>query len=328
MPNQSFSRRQTLAAGVAAIGALGLPRWSLAQGKYPGKSVRVIVPFPPGGATDIVARTVLQKLSEQMGQSFIVDNRGGANGVIGTEQVMRAAPDGYTLLFNTAGAQTINPVIYKTNYEALNSFEPIGMICDIGMLLIARKDLPVNNVQELIALAKTRDKPLSASTGSGMLLLMTEQFKRVIGAPNIIVAQYKGTNPQMQAVVSGEVDFAIDAFVSVEMIKAGRVKLLGALMPKRAVSFPQTPTLQEQGVQGMEFGSWAGMLAPKNTPKAIADTLAANLEKAAQNPDVLDRMKSYDFLPNFLSRDQFGKRIQSDYEHWKQVAQGMNFKLE
>ena len=324
MQHGNFSRRKALAVGLAGIGVLSRS-WAA---EYPNKPVRVIVPYPAGGATDVVARTTLQKLGEQMNQSFIIDNRGGANGIIGTEQVAHAAPDGYTLLFNTAGAQTLNPVIYQAKYEALGSFEPIGMICEIGMLLIARKDLPANNVQELIALAKKSGKPLSASTGSAMLMVMTEQFKRVIGAPNIIVAQYKGTSPQMQAVVSGEVDFAIDAFVSVEMIKAGKVKLLGALMPQRAESFPQTPTLQEQGVHGMEFSSWAGMLAPKGTPRAIVDTLATALEKAAQSPDVVARMKTYDYVPNRLMRDQFGKRIQSDYERWKRVVKETNFKLE
>ncbi|QIL83228.1 tripartite tricarboxylate transporter substrate binding protein [Diaphorobacter sp. HDW4A] len=324
------SRRSVLRTGAAAAGAvsLGLPQWSMASGKYPDKPVRVIVPFPAGGTTDVVARLILQKLGEAMGQSFIVENKGGANGAIGSEFVARAAPDGYTLLFNTAGAQTLSPVIYKSNYEALASFEPIGLVCDVGFVLIARKDLPANNLQELIALAKKGDKPLSASSGSSMLSLVTEQFKKAINAPSVINAQYKGTSPQMQAVVAGEVDFSFDSFVSVEMIKAGKVKALAVVMPQRAESFPQVPTLKELGIQGMEFGSWAGMLAPKGTPKPIVDELAGQLAKIVKMPDVVAKLKSYDYVPRFENPEEFGKHIQSDTDRWKRIVKETGFKIE
>ena len=327
MMQHELSRRKILATGLGGLAALGAPQWSFAEGAYPDKPVRVIVPFPAGGTTDVVARLVLQKLGEQMKQSFIVDNKGGANGIIGSEQVARAAPDGYTLLFNTAGAQTLSPVLYKANYEALASYEPIGMVCDVGFVLITRKDLPANNLQELIALAKKSDKPLTASSGSSMIALITEQFKRVINAPSIINAQYKGTSPQMQAVVAGEVDFSFDSFVSVEMIRSGKVKALGVILPHRAESFPQVPTLKESGIEGMEFSSWAGMLAPKGTPKPIVDTLASHLEKIAQSPEVVAKLKSYDYVPNHTSREQFGKVIQTDNDRWKRIVKETNFKL-
>jgi len=328
MQQELFSRRQALATGLAGIGALGLPHWArAAAGSYPSKPIRVIVPFPAGGTTDVVARTVLQKVGEQMGASFIIDNKGGANGIIGTELVARATPDGYTLLFNSAGAQTLSPVIYKANYQALDSFEPVTMACDLGFILIARNDLPANNVQELIALAKKSSKPLTASSGSSLIVLITEQFKRVIGVPNIINVQYKGTSPQMQAVVGGEVDFSFDSFVSVQMLKAGKVKALGVI-PRRADSFPQVPTLKEQGVEDMEFSSWTGLLAPKGTPRAIIDALAVQMEKAVQNPDVIAKLKANDFSPNHTSREQFGKLIQADNDRWKRIVKETNFKLE
>ena len=272
-----FSRRQWMGHTLGVAGALAAPQWALAQAKYPAKPVRVIVPFPAGGTTDIVARLVLQKLGDLVGQTFIVDNKGGANGMIGTAEAARAAPDGYTLLLNTAGAQTLSPVIYKANYEALASFEPITHICDVSFIVIARKELPVSNMQELIKLAQ--GKPLSISSGSAMINLMGEEFKRIIKAPQTINAQYKGTAPQMQAVVSGEVDFSLDSFTSVEMIRAGRVKPLGVLSPQRAASFPDVPTLKEQGIEGMDFASWAGLLAPKGTPNAFVDVLAAQVAK-------------------------------------------------
>ncbi len=325
------SRRSVLrgVAAAASAAALGVPQWSWATGKYPDKPVRVIVPFPAGGTTDMVARLVMQKMGEAMGQSFIIDNKGGANGAIGSEFAARAAPDGLTLLFNTAGAQTLTPVIYKANYDALTSFEPIGLVCDVGFVVIARKDLPANNMQELIALAKKDpNKPLSASSGSSMISLITEQFKRVANVPSVINAQYKGTSPQMQAVVAGEVDFSFDSFVSVEMIKAGKVKALGVILPQRAESFPQVPTLKEQGIQGMDFNSWAGLLAPKGTPRAIVDELSAQLAKVVKMPDVTAKLKANDYLPRYETPEEFGKHIQSDVDRWRRVVKETGFKME
>jgi len=320
------SRRQWMAQGLGAAAALAAPQWAFAQGKYPSKPVRVIVPFPAGGTTDIVARLVLQKLGELVGQSFIVDNKGGANGMIGTAEAARAAPDGYTLLLNTAGAQTLSPVIYKANYEALGSFEPITHICDVSFIVIARKDLPVSNMQELIKLAQA-SKPLSISSGSAMINLMSEEFKRLIRAPQTINAQYKGTAPQMQAVVAGEVDFSLDSFASVEMIRAGRVKALGVLSPQRAASFPDVPTLKEQGVEGMDFASWAGLLAPKGTPREIVDFLAQQMDKVMQMPDVIAKLKSYDYFPRRSTREEFAKLIDADNKRWQRIVAETGFKI-
>jgi tripartite-type tricarboxylate transporter receptor subunit TctC len=312
---QENSRRHFLAAGAAAAAAWGLPLASRAAAPYPDKSVRVIVPFPAGGTTDVVARLTMQKLGELTGQSFVVDNKGGANGVIGTELAARAAPDGYTLLMNTAGAQTLSPVLYKTGYEALSSFEPISHLCDVGFVVIARKDLPVGSLQELIAMAR-QGKPLSASSGSSMISLITEQFKKVIGVPGIVNAQYKGTAPQMQAVVAGEVDFS------------GKVKALAVLLPQRAEAFPQVPTIKEAGVDGMGFSSWSGLLAPRGTPKDIVAQLAQRMDAIMQMPDVLAKLKGYNYLPRRGTPEEFARLIESDNERWKRIVKESNFKAE
>jgi tripartite-type tricarboxylate transporter receptor subunit TctC len=306
---QENSRRHFLAAGAAAAAAWGLPLASRAAAPYPDKSVRVIVPFPAGGTTDVVARLTMQKLGELTGQSFVVDNKGGANGVIGTELAARAAPDGYTLLMNTAGAQTLSPVLYKTGYEALSSFEPISHLCDVGFVVIARKDLPVGSLQELIAMAR-QGKPLSASSGSSMISLITEQFKKVIGVPGIVNAQYKGTAPQMQAVV------------------AGKVKALAVLLPQRAEAFPQVPTIKEAGVDGMGFSSWSGLLAPRGTPKDIVAQLAQRMDAIMQMPDVLAKLKGYNYLPRRGTPEEFARLIESDNERWKRIVKESNFKAE
>jgi tripartite-type tricarboxylate transporter receptor subunit TctC len=310
---QENSRRHFLAAGAAAAAAWGLPLASRAAAPYPDKSVRVIVPFPAGGTTDVVARLTMQKLGELTGQSFVVDNKGGANGVIGTELAARAAPDGYTLLMNTAGAQTLSPVLYKTGYEALSSFEPISHLCDVGFVVIARKDLPVGSLQELIAMAR-QGKPLSASSGSSMISLITEQFKKVIGVPGIVNAQYKGTAPQMQAVV--------------EMLRTGKVKALAVLLPQRAEAFPQVPTIKEAGVDGMGFSSWSGLLAPRGTPKDIVAQLAQRMDAIMQMPDVLAKLKGYNYLPRRGTPEEFARLIESDNERWKRIVKESNFKAE
>ncbi len=311
-------RRRFLAAAAAAA-ACELPLHAAAAPSYPDKPVRVIVPFPAGGTTDVVARLAMQKLGELTGQSFVVDNKGGANGVIGTELAARAAPDGYTLLMNTAGAQTLSPVLYKTSYEALGSFEPVSHLCDVRFVVIARKDLPAGSLQELIAMAR-QGKPLSASSGSSMISLITEQFKQVVEAPGIVNAQYKGTGPQMQAVVAGEVDFSFDSFTSVEMIRSGKVKALAVLLPQRAPAFPQVPTVGELGVPGMDFSSWSGLLAPKGTPQEIVNYLAQQMDRIMQMPDVLAKLAGYNYVPRRSTPQEFGRLIAADHERWKRIV--------
>jgi len=218
-------------------------------------------------------------------------------------------------------------VLYKTSYEALSSFEPISHLCDVGFVLIARKDLPVNSLQELVAMAK-QGKPLSVSSGSSMISLITEQFKKVIGAPGIVNAQYKGTAPQMQAVVAGEVDFSFDSFTSVEMIRTGKVKALAVLLPQRAEVFPQVPTIKEAGVDGMGFSSWSGLLAPKGTPRDIVAQLAQQMDKVMQMPDVLAKLRSYSYVPRRGTPEEFARLIESDNERWKRIVKESNFKAE
>ncbi len=324
----AIQRRHFLSTLAGAAAATSLPQWAHAQAAYPSKPVRVIVPFAPGGATDVVARVVMQKVGELMKASFVIENKGGANGMIGTAEVARAAADGYTLLFNTAGAQTLSPVIYKASYEAAGSFAPIAKVCTVGFSVVVRKDLPANSMKEFIALAQSKDKPLTASSGSAIINLLTEQFKQVIKAPNIINAQYKGTGPQLQAVVAGEVDFTFDPMVGVEMVKAGRVKSLGVILPQRAASFPDVPTFHELGIKDMDFSSWAGLLAPKGTPKDIVTALSHAVDKVMQMPDVLAKLKQYDYIPVKTTPEQFAQQIQAETEQWKKVVKDTGFKIE
>jgi tripartite-type tricarboxylate transporter receptor subunit TctC len=321
-----LTRRAALGGIATGLAAGALPAW--ANEPYPSRAVTIVVPYTAGGSTDIVARLIAQKLTENLGQPFVVDNKGGANGVIGMDIAARAEPNGYTLLMNTAGAQALAPVLYKTKFHALDSWEPISLVSSIPFVIVAREGLPVKNFAEFAALARAGNPPLSASSGSSMIVLATDQLKRVIGAPTMINAQYKGTSMRAQAVIKGEVDVSVDSFVTLPQIKAGKLRPLAVIAPQRAASLPDVPTLAELGVKDMDFGSWAGLLAPKGTPKAIVDKLAAEVQKIVRTPEMQERLKSLDHTPVGGTPAEFAKLIADDYARWQRVVKETGFKIE
>lgn len=317
------------ALGVAVSTLAGVP-WlgALAADKYPSKPVTIIVPYTAGGSTDIVARLIAQKLTENLGQTFIVDNKGGANGVIGMDVAARAEPNGYTLLLNTAGAQALTPVLYKTKFHALDSWEPISLISTIPLVLVAREGLPVKNFADFVQLAKAGNPPLTSSSGSSMIVLVTDQLKRVIGAPSLINAQYKGTSMQAQAVIKGEVDVSVDSFVTLPQIKAGKVRPLAVVAPQRVASLPDVPTMGELGVKDMDFASWSGLLAPKGTPREIVQLLSDQVQKIVRTPEMQERLKSFDHTPVGGTAADFAKLIGDDYARWQRVVKETGFKID
>jgi tripartite-type tricarboxylate transporter receptor subunit TctC len=319
--------RRTALGGIAT-GLAGGVLPALASDAYPSRPVTMVVPYTAGGSTDVVARLIAQKLSENLGQTFVVDNRGGANGVIGMEIAARAEPNGYTLLMNTAGAQALTPVLYKTKFHALDSWEPISLISTIPLVIVAREGLPVKNFAEFVQLARAGNPPLSSSSGSSMIVLVTSQLKRVIGAPTMINAQYKGTSEQAQALVKGEVDVSVDSFVTMPHIKAGKVRPLAVIAPQRVASLPDVPTLAELGVKDMEFASWSGLLAPKGTPKPIVDRLSAEVQKIVRTPEVQERLRGFDHTPVGGNAADFAKLIGDDYARWQRVVKDTGFKIE
>ncbi len=322
-----INRRTAL--GVAVSTLAGAP-WlgAHAADKYPSKPVTIIVPYAAGGSTDVVARVIAQKLSENLGQPFVVDNKAGANGVIGMDVAARAEPNGYTLLLNTAGAQALTPVLYKTKFHALDSWEPISLIGTIPLVLVAREGLPVKNFAEFVQLARAGNPPLTSSSGSSMIVLVTDQLKRVIGAPSMINAQYKGTSIQAQALVKGEVDVSVDSFVTMPHIKAGKVRPLAVIAPHRVASLPDVPTMTELGVKDMEFASWSGLLAPKGTPREIVQMLSEQVQKIVRTPDVQERLKGFDHTPVGGNAADFAKLIGEDYARWQRVVKDTGFKID
>ncbi len=325
MPGKLFSpiRRQLLGAATAGAALAAAPAFGQ---EYPGRALRIIVPFAPGGATDVVARILSQKLGEALKQPVVVDNRPGANGAIGTEAVARAAPDGYTLLLNTAGAQTLTPVLQKTGYEPLASFAPISLISTVGLVLVVHPSVPANTLQELVALVTSKKRPMSYSAGSSIIALIGEQFKASLGANDLVIASYKGTGPQLQAVVAGEVDMTVDPFNGLPLIRSGKLRPLAMCGPKRSPSLPDVPTMQEAGMPEMTFASWSGLLAPAGTPQAIVRRLHAEVARLVATPEVRDALLRVDYEPVGSTPEQFAATIAEDAARWARLVKSSNFK--
>ena len=322
--NRLPSRRQWLGNAAAASALAAWPAWA---DDYPSRPLKLVVPFAPGGATDMVARIVSQKLAEALKQPVVVENRPGANGAIGTEAVARAAPDGYTLLLNTAGAQTLTPFLQKTGYEPLASFTPISLISTVGLVLVVNPAVPANTLQELVELIKSKKRPMSYSAGSSIIALIGEQFKATLGASDLLIASYKGTGPQLQAVVSGEVDMTVDPFNGLQLIRAGKIRPLAMCGPKRSPSLPQVPTMQELGLPDMTFASWAGLLAPAGTSAAIVRRLHAEVTRIVALPEVRDALLKVDYEPVAGTPEQFAATISEDAARWARLVKASNFKV-
>lgn len=287
---------------------------------YPVKPVRVITPWPAGGLTDITGRIVFQKVSENLGQQFIVDNRPGATGSIGAEAVARSAPDGYTLMVH-AMTHLGNPFIYKKlPYDTLGDFVGVGMLVRQTGLLVVHPSLPVKSMKELVSLAKARpDQILYSSTGAGgfghlaMVQLAAMTGMRLVHIP------YKGGGPATTALIAGETQALVGSPAAVvTQLNAGRLRLLAVTSDTRLTAFPKTPTIAEAGVPGYEYTGWVGVFAPAATPKPIVDRLNAEIRKAIESPDM--RKKLEDFEPWMLTLEQMGMRIKTDYEKYGRLV--------
>lgn len=325
-PLMSLIRRRSLSAGLALCAAMvALPA---AADTYPSKPIRMIVPYAAGGATDLVARLIAQHLGTALKQPIVVENRPGANGVIGTEAAARAAPDGYTLLMNTAGAQTLNPVLFKVGYDPVRSFEPIAHLATIPLVMIVNPQLPVRTLQDYITLARGKSTPMNYASGTAMIELVTETFKTSAKLPDVQAVAYKGTGPALTAVVGGEVQMAIDPFVSMPMIKAGKVRALAVLSPTRSPALPEVPTMLELGYRDMVFFSWAGLLAPAGTPKEIVARLADELSRIMTMPAVRERMLGFDFEPVNGTPAQFRQMMSDEVVRWTAIVKATNYKAQ
>ena len=269
----------------------GLP----AHAAYPERPVRVIIPFPPGGGTDLVGRIIAGILTERLGVSFVSDNRVGAGGAIGAEIAAKAAPDGYTLLVGTPGSMTINPaMIPNLAYDPLRDFEPITRATTSHMVMVVRKDLPVKSVKDVIALAKVKAGGMNiGSSGIGSTSHLGGELFKIMAGVQMTNVPYKGTAPALVDLVGGRIDVLIENLpVLAPFIKRGDIRLLVVGGPARARSVPDVPTIAESGLPGYESTTWLGLFAPARTPKAIIAQLHAAVASAMRAPAMTEKLAS------------------------------------
>jgi tripartite-type tricarboxylate transporter receptor subunit TctC len=308
--------------------------WILGAGlaaaqSYPTKPVRLIIPFPPGGSNDIVGRLIATKLTERLGKQVVVDNRGGAGGVLGSDLAAKAAPDGYTLLIASA-AFAFNPSLYKLPFDPLKDFVPIARLASGPNSLTVYPGLPVNSVQELIALAKQQPgKLLCGAAGVGSFQhLGTELFKMMTGIDFKIV-QYKGGGPAMTDQLGGHVQMSFGSLIqTLPHIQSGKFRVLATGGAKRSRILPNVPTIAEAGVPGYEATNWWGILAPAGTPQPIADRLSSELSTILTSEDVQKLFLTEGAEVDYLGPADFSKFIAAETAKWARVVKEANIKVE
>lgn len=288
---------------------------------YPAAPVRMIVPFPAGGGVDSAGRLLAQKLSESYGKSFVVENRGGANGNIGSEVVAKSAKDGYTLLLTGAGLVT-NPGLYaRTPYDAVKDFDPISLMALGPNVLVVHPSLPVRSVKDLIALAKAKPGQIGfAGSGSGSTPHLAGELFNTLAGVSMVHVPYRGTGPAMIGVLSGETPVMfLPAISAVPQIKSGQLRALAVTSLSRLPAMPELPTVAEAGLRGYESSQWYGLLAPAGTPDDILNSLNTHVAKIVQAADVKQRLNDDGLVPVGNSREQFAAYIKSELVKWAKV---------
>jgi tripartite-type tricarboxylate transporter receptor subunit TctC len=316
--------RGALVLLTAVITAIAAP-FTFAQGaaNYPTKPVRLVVPFPAGGTTDILARAVAQKLSEAWGQQVIVDNRPGAGGNIGSDLVAKSKPDGYTLLMGTVGTHAINPSLYKNMpYDHVKDFVPVILVAGVPNVLVVNPSLPVHSVPELIAYAKANPGKLNfASSGNGTSIhLSGELFKAMTGVEMTHVP-YKGSAPALTDLIGGQVQLMFDNLPSsLPFIKAGKLRALAVTSGARAAALPDRPTLAESGLPGFEASSWFGVLAPTGTPRDIVAKLNGAIAGWLASPEAKEKLLAQGAIAAGGTPEDFARHIGAETSKWAKVV--------
>jgi tripartite-type tricarboxylate transporter receptor subunit TctC len=328
----STSRRLLLAAAAAAL----LPLGAHAQGAWPNKPVRIVVPFAPGGTTDILARALAPELSKAFGQSFVVENRAGAGGNIGADAVAKAAPDGYTLLMGTVGTHGINKSLYsKMPYDPQKDFVPITLVAGVPnvMVLNAEKAAArnINNVNDFIKYAKANPAKLNmASSGNGTSIhLAGELFKSMAGV-YMTHFPYTGSGPALLGLLGGDMDVMFDNLPSaMPHIKAGKLKALAVTSSQRSGALPDIPTVEQAaGLKGFEASSWFGLLAPAGTPQDIVNRIQQETAKALATPAMKERLLAQGAIPSGNTPQEFAKLIDSEIRKWAPVVKNSGAKVD
>jgi tripartite-type tricarboxylate transporter receptor subunit TctC len=312
-----------------AASALLYSALAQAQTHYPAKPIRLIVPFVPGGSTTIVARLIGQKLTDAWGQQVVVDNRGGGNTIIGSDAMVKAAPDGYTILHVTS-THVINPSLLKTPYDAVKDFAPVATMVATETLLVVNPSLPANNLQELIALAKAKPGHLNfASSGSGTTNHLAIELFSIIAGIKMQHIPHKGAGPAVTDLIAGQVQvFTNNALPLTPFVKSGRIRALAVSGETRLLSLPDVPTFTQAGLPGFDVKSWQGILAPAKTPPAVIDKLSREIGRILRAPEVRDTLLVMGADPLVSTPQQFSALIKADLVKYAKLIKDAKIRLE
>lgn len=321
---QGVSRRVLLAmAGASALGMAGAARGQ----SWPTRAVRIVVPYAPGGIGDIVARLIQPALAESLGQPFVIENKPGASGSLGTELVAKSRPDGYTLLLALAAPQTLNQSIFKVGYDGVKDFAPITLINTNPLVLMAHPDLPVRNLRELIAYAKANPGKLNFAGAGGLTQFAGEIMKHMAGIEMTHVP-YRGGAPAVAAAAAGDVQLTFANFSdALTWMKSDKLRPLAITSAKRYAQAPEIPTVAESGLPGYEVMGWSGLLAPAGTPPAVIERIAGVLRPLLASADMKKRMEMIGAEPGGSSPADFGRRIATESAMWAEFVKRTGIKV-
>ena len=333
--NRSTRYLSALVSTLGITAAALYSGYSLAQAAdgqaYPTRTVTVIVPFPPGGGTDIGARLVAQKLSLKWGQSVVVENRGGAAGLLGADAVAKAKPDGYTLLVGNVGTQSVNPALYaKMPYNPDTAFEPITLIAELPLVLLVTPSLPYQTVQELVAAAKAEPGKISyASSGAGGAPHLAAEILKSSAGIDLLHVPYKGGGPAVADLMAGHVNLLFATVLEGSgAVRSGKLRGLAVSSATRSLALPDLPTVAESGVPGFDTGSWIGMLAPAGTAQTIIQKIAADIRTVLSQDDTRETLIKQGATPLIMTTEQFTARINLDRKRYGEVIKASGIKVD
>ena len=308
---------------IAVLSLAAVHGHAAAAEAYPAKPVRMIAAFSPGGYVDFTARLISGPLSAALGQQFVVENRAGAGGIVGTEVVARAAPDGYTLVVGSVGTHAVNQTLYrKLPYNVVRDFQAIARLSDAPSLLAVHPSLPVKSVKDLLALARSKPNAINyASAGAGTSTHLAAVLFEHLGRVKLVHVPYKGGGPALVAVVAGEVPVTFGTAASVSPhTRSGRLKGLAVTSGQRSQVLPDLPTIAEAGLPGYEMLNWLGLFAPAGTPRAIVDRLAQESLRIVRSPDIIAKFHAQASEPSPLATDEFAAFVRKEVDKWGKVV--------
>jgi tripartite-type tricarboxylate transporter receptor subunit TctC len=320
---RAFALALLVSAGVFSATASGQ--------SYPSRAIRLIVPFPPGGAVDILGRAIATKLGDALGQQVLIENRAGAGGALGGEVAAKAAPDGYTLLMGSTTTMSINQYLYaKLPYDPARDFVPVTLVAFVPHVLVAGPSVPAQNLRDFIAYAKANPGKLNyASAGNGTPHHIAAEMFRQMAGVDMVHVPYKGTGPALTDLVGGQVSFmSVEILAAMPMVSAGKLHALGVATAQRNPSAPNLPTVAEAGLPGFEVTSWYGVLAPAGTPREISGRLATEIAKAVASNDFRERLTALGATPVGNTPDEFGTFMRRESAKWEKAVKASGARLD